>query len=396
MPTTKLDPVSAVRAAVQRWRERLGPGLTGLACSGGPDSLALADAAIAELGAANVIVMHVDHQLAAESARVADDVARWASAQGVVAVVRRVEVAQRASLEAAARAARYAALEAIATEVGASSIWLAHTARDQAETVLMRIVRGTGPAGLAGIPAQRGRFVRPLLELPRETIDAYIAERRLPRWIDPMNHDQRFARVRFREHVLPALRAENRLLDDALRRLAGSAREWLAVIDRLAAPIARFPIDAAALAAIAEPAVRKRGYALALEAAGLSYDAVHLDAIDQIAGRAGEGALAVDVPGGRVVRSYAALDLERAIEPDALEPPPGHELRVWRPGDRMKPARLKGRSRKLSDLFIDAKVPRAVRRRARVVVRCADQVIVWAEHVGLAFGESPGVVPRSI
>jgi len=59
----------------------------------------------------------------------------------------------------------------------------------------------------------------------------------------------------------------------------------------------------------------------------------------------------------------------------------------------MKPARLKGRSRKLSDLFIDAKVPRQLRRAARVLVRTNDKVIVWAEHIGIAFGESPNVVP---
>jgi len=386
--------VTVVRGAVRRCHARLGSGLYGVACSGGADSMALADAAILELGPSNVIVMHVDHQLAPESGHIAKDVESWARERGVAVVARRVVVPMRASLEAAAREARYAALDAIATEVGASWILLAHTARDQAETVLMRIVRGTGPAGVAGIPAVRGRFARPLLDVHRDVIDAYVALRELPRWIDPMNHDVRFARVRFREHILPALREENRLLDDALRRLASSAREWLAVIDRLAAEMSAFPIDTRVLAA--EPAVRKRGYALALEAAGLSYDAVHLDAIDQIATRTGQGELAVDVPGGRVVRSYAVLDLERVLEPDALVAPPGHEVRTWRPGDRMKPARLKGRSRKLSDLFIDAKVPRELRRSARVVVRSADQVIVWVEHLGLAFGESPRVVPRSI
>ena len=74
-----------------------------------------------------------------------------------------------------------------------------------------------------------------------------------------------------------------------------------------------------------------------------------------------------------------------------LTAPEGYELRTWRAGDRMRPARLKGRSRKLSDLYIDAKVPRAARATARVLVRLCDTQIVWAEHLGSAFGE-PGFV----
>jgi tRNA(Ile)-lysidine synthase len=107
-----------------------------------------------------------------------------------------------------------------------------------------------------------------------------------------------------------------------------------------------------------------------------------------------DGERGVDLPGGRVIRSYDVIDLHRAHAPDPLVPPnAGYELRVWRAGDRMKPARLKGRSRKLSDLYIDAKVPRELRRTARVLVRVSDQSIVWAEHLGIAFGETENIVP---
>ena len=78
--------------------------------------------------------------------------------------------------------------------------------------------------------------------------------------------------------------------------------------------------------------------------------------------------------------------------------PEGYELRTWQAGDRMRPVRLKGRSRKLSDLYIDAKVPRAVRATARVLVRQSDATIVWAEHLGAALGESffdPPIPARS-
>jgi tRNA(Ile)-lysidine synthase len=423
--------MNALRAAVQRCRE-LGPGLFGLACSGGADSIALADAAIAELGAPHVVLIHIDHGLSPGSARVADEVAAWARGQGVAVVARRVEVDRRASLEAAAREARYAALSAIANEVGAAWVLLGHTARDQAETVLMRIVRGTGPAGLAGIPERRDRFVRPLLGVQRQDVDSYIAARGLPTWDDPMNTDRSIARVRFREVVLPALRTENPAVDEALCRLAANAREWLDALDEVARPLASLPVDCTVLAA-APAAIRKRAYSLALDREGLGFDAVHLDAIDELVMRPARGEVGIDVPGARVVRSYDRLELRThdgpsgarptAVvggpapdlsgarptdgrpgaahdpsggRPDDLAVPDGYELRTWRPGDRMKPARLGGRSRKLSDLYIDAKVPRERRRTARVLVRSRDQSIVWAEHLGIAFGESPDLVQRIV
>ena len=359
MPTTVRDPVSTIRREVNRWYAQLGPGLYGLACSGGADSMVLADAAITELGADNVVVITIDHGLQRDAS---EQVVAWAREQGAACVVRRVEVRQQASLEAAARDARYAAFEDLADELGLSWIWLAHTARDQAETVLMRIVRGTGPAGLAGIPAVRGRFARPLLGLPRDLIDAYAAARALPTWDDPMNHDLRIQRVRVREQILPVLRAENPAIEDALCRLAAAAREWTEALDHQAEPLAHFPM-----------AVTKRTLALALERQGIGYDARHLDAILALS-RTGAG---VDLPGGRVERAYEQLVL---ATPDLA----GCEVRVWQPGDRMRPARLKGRSRKLSDLYIDAKVPREARATARVALR--DGVIVWAEHIGRAFG----------
>ncbi len=378
------DPIaSAVHAAT---RER---GVYGVACSGGADSIALADAAIRAVGAAHVVVVTVDHGLVAGSAAVAERVAGWARGQGAAAVVRQVVVARRS--EAAAREVRYAALGAAIDELGLAAMLLGHTARDQAETVLMRIVRGTGPAGLAGIPARRGPFVRPLLALPRAAIEAYVAARALPVWSDPMNDDPAFTRTRMRARILPALRAENPQVDAALVRLADSAGEWLAAIDALADPFARLPIDCPALAAH-PAAIRKRAISRALDAAGLGHDASAVDDVDRLVTRPTAGQQIVDVAGGRLLRSYATLDV--AAGPRSDHPPTGssgYEVRVWRPGDRMRPARLKGRSAKLSDLFGAAKVPRSVRAIARVKVRKSDGVIVWAEHLGIAFGE--GALP---
>ncbi|HEX3481453.1 MAG TPA: tRNA lysidine(34) synthetase TilS [Kofleriaceae bacterium] len=396
---TTTGPVDPVIAAVNAQIGRVGPGLYGVACSGGADSMALADAAIRAAGAAHVVVLVVDHGLSPGAAEVAQAVAGWARGEGAAAVVRPVRVLRRGSLEAAAREARYAALDALADELGLACVLVGHTARDQAETVLLRVLRGTGPAGLAAIPAQRGRFVRPLLALDRRAIDAYVAARGLPVWHDPMNDDRRLARVRVRCDILPLLRRENPQLDAALVRLASSAAEWQGVIDELARPFARFPIDAAALAG-RPAAVRKRALALALEAAGLDYDAPHLDRLDRLIAAPERGEIAIDLPGGAVVRTYGVVsvtvsgDERSGPTPRALEAPhAGYELRTWRPGDRMRPARLKGRSRKLSDLYIDAKVPRAARRVARVLVRSSDAAIVWAEHLGLAHGESHAIAP---
>jgi tRNA(Ile)-lysidine synthase len=384
--------VSTVCRAVKLW---IGQGRLGLACSGGADSMALADAVIAVAGAGNVVVLHIDHGLSPASASVAEGVRAWAEGRGVRAIVRRVIVEGEASIEAAAREARYDAFDALRDELGLATIWLAHTARDQAETVMMRILRGTGPAGLAAMAPQRDVYVRPLLDIARDVIDAYIVERGLPTWADPMNDDTALTRVRLRKEILPALRRENPSLDDALCRLATSTREWLDAIDALAAPCATFPIACRELAS--QPAaVRKRAYAIALDRVGLGYDAVHLDAIDDLVLSPVAGERAIDLPRGQLVRTYDALDLRHSSElpGDDLAPPAGpYELRVWRPGDRMKPARLKGRSRKLSDLFIDLKVSREVRRTARVVIRTTDQAIVWAEHIGLAFEEPETSAP---
>ena len=381
-----------LRALARAQIQAIGPGLYGVACSGGMDSIALADAVIACAGAANVVVVTIDHGLREGSADVAEQVAAWARGQGAAAVVRRVEVARKGSLEAAARDARYAALSAVADELGLAAVLLGHTARDQAETVVMRILRGTGPAGLVGIPRRRGLFVRPFLDQPRAASEAYVAARQLPSWHAPMNDDLRLTRVRVRDRLLPLLRDENPAIDDALVRLAASAGEWLEVIDALAAPHDRFPIDCAALRA--QPAaVRKRAIARALEREGHGYEAVHLEAVDAVVCGEDRGEVTVDLPGVSLVRSYGSLDRGRARARDTCTwtnaAGEDYEVRTWAPGDRMRPARLKGRSRKLSDLFIDAKVPRSVRTTARVLVRRHDQAIVWAEHIGWAHGETP-------
>jgi len=139
-----------------------------VAVSGGADSVALLHvlADLAEAWRLRLHVLHVDHQLRPDSPADADFVRALGARLGVSVDVVTVTVDSRGSLEAAARESRYAALEAGAARVGAHRIALGHTADDQAETVLMRLLEGAGVRGLAGIPPVRGRIIHPQSLLP--------------------------------------------------------------------------------------------------------------------------------------------------------------------------------------------------------------------------------------
>lgn len=381
------SPIEDVQRAVALALTPLRPARVGIACSGGADSLVLADAAVEVAGAASIVLLHVDHGLSDDSGHVAGQVVIWAGRRGVAVEVRRVHVQARASLEMAARLARYEALDAMADDLALIAVATAHTARDRAETVLMRVLRGTGVAGLVGIARQRERYLRPLLALPRTVIDAYVLARALPVWEDPMNADPRFFRVRVRRHLMPLLRQENPQIEAALLRLGDHATEWMEAIDALAEPLSH-RLSASELARF-PAAVRKRAFALALTRRRIGFDAEHLDSIDRAMSGPARGSVAVDLPGATVVREYDLLlwpqdSLSASVIPPNLRDPSRYLLRTRRPGDRMRLARLRGRTRKVSDLFIDAKVPRRLRLTATVVCRVSDDVIVWVEHLGWA------------
>ncbi|HEY8753522.1 MAG TPA: tRNA lysidine(34) synthetase TilS [Arthrobacter sp.] len=185
-----------------------------VACSGGPDSLALAAVAayFARRGHVDghpltVGAVVVDHQLQDGSAQVAAAAAQVLKELGLSPVeVRRVTVASTGmGPEAAARDARHAALEAAATEQGATAILLGHTLDDQAEQVLLGLARGSGTRSLAGMRPARGLLLRPFLGLRRtETLEICDVEDLEP-WHDPSNSDPAFARSRTRVEVLPLL-----------------------------------------------------------------------------------------------------------------------------------------------------------------------------------------------
>ena len=201
-----------------------------VAVSGGPDSTALLHA-LARLSprlGVDVAVACVDHGLRPESAEEARAVSLRCQCLKISCEVIDVDVRQarraHVSLQEAARNVRLAALEAAAARLGCMKIALGHTADDQAETVLFRIVRGTGIAGLAGIPYRRGPFIRPLLDVRRSELLGYLAKRKVEFFSDPSNANRRYARSRIRHDVLPLLEHENPRVVESLLALAREAR----------------------------------------------------------------------------------------------------------------------------------------------------------------------------
>ena len=201
-----------------------------VACSGGPDSLALAAVAayFARRGhvdghPVSVGAVVVDHQLQPGSAGVAATTARTLEDLGLSPVqIRTVDVASTGvGPEAAARDARHAALEAAADEAGAAAILLGHTLDDQAEQVLLGLARGSGTRSLAGMRPSRGRLLRPFLGLRRaDTLEICRVEGLEP-WHDPSNTDPVYARSRTRVEVLPLL--EDKLGPGVAESLARTA-----------------------------------------------------------------------------------------------------------------------------------------------------------------------------
>jgi tRNA(Ile)-lysidine synthase len=243
--------VADVRRAVRESLAELAAGRSGsgesrplvlVALSGGPDSMALAAATAFEaprlgLRAGAVIV---DHGLQAESAAVAHAAGQAAHDLGLDPVrIKRVTVGREGGPEAAARAARYRALERCAHDVGAVAVLTGHSLDDQAETVLLGLARGSGTLSIAGMAAVAGLYRRPLLEVRRATLLQACDDQYLEPWSDPHNDDERFARVRVRQSILPLL--EEHLdagIVEALARTAAIAREDAEALDHLVDEVA--------------------------------------------------------------------------------------------------------------------------------------------------------------
>lgn len=419
MARTLLD---ALRAAVRRY-ELLTAGDTVLvAVSGGADSVALL-AALHELRdtlGIGVVAGHLDHGLrGAESAADRAFVERLTARLGVPLHSESAVVA-RGNLEAEARRVRYAFLERAAATLGASKIATAHTQDDQAETVLLRLLRGAGRRGLAGIRPRRGRIIRPLILCDRVQVRLFLVERGLEWRRDRSNFDLAHERARVRAGFLPALAREfNPRLTGALARLADVLREEDAVLDRLAAAAlgTDAQLDLRVLRALDPPIARRvlrRWWRR--HGSGRRLGLVHVEAALALVRREAGGGR-VRVPGGTIERDERWLAFRAGTEkpvapyelalapgvdvvtPDgwhlrlteespASAPAPGDGVcvldaervaarlaaRSRRPGDRMRPLGLGGHT-SVKRLLIARRVPRA--RRAGYPLVVAGDEVLW-------------------
>ncbi len=205
-----------------------------LGLSGGPDSLCLLDilAGLRKKYGFELFCLHLNHKIRGEEA---EEDARWLAAycegRGLPLAVAEADVPAEAkrsgkSLEEAGRDARAQALRREAERLGGAKIALAHNRDDQAETVLMRIIRGTGIRGLKGMEYEAGGVIRPLLDTPRSLIEDYVSAKRLEPRIDSTNASQEYTRNRIRHDLIAHIEKEyNPEIKDALVRLARGAAE---------------------------------------------------------------------------------------------------------------------------------------------------------------------------
>ena len=414
------------------------------ALSGGADSVALT-LLLREIAPAGEFVLagvvHLNHRLRAAAA--ADEHFCRELAAGLSlpievehADVRGAAERERVSIEAAGHQARYALFERVAGAERDGRVATAHTRDDQAETYLMRLIRGAGPAGLAGIRPRCGRVVRPLLQVSRRELRAYLAARGQTFREDETNRDPAVTRNRVRHELIPLLEARfSPSIADALARGAAIARAdaaWIeAAVDAAAGSVVTAGAEEATVDAPAlrrqPPALARRLARRALEHAGrrrVGFD--HVERFLALAGAVGSGGGGADFPGCRVERRGPLLVVRPTrrrgaprggVEPFRYElrvpgcvrvPEAGLEIaaeqavaapsgrlaargdtvavtardlspplvvRNWRPGDALRPLGLGGR-KKLQDLFVDRKVERGTRHRVPLVAD-RGRGIVW-------------------
>ena len=417
------------------------------AVSGGADSVALAHvlARLApEHGFTLAGIAHLNHGLRGDEADVDELFAgELARKLDVPFVSRRVDVAAAAesageSLETAARRLRYAFLDDAATGLAAALVATGHTADDQAETVLMRLMRGAGLHGLSAIRPRNGIVIRPLLDARRSDVVAFLAEIGETWREDSSNADTAIARNRVRHAVMPALTsAGGDAVVDALARTASLIQDDADELDRVAIEMSRSVVlsgstlDVTALEK-AGPAIGRRVIRLAIENVAPSgqrrfLSLEHVEAVRSLIRE--DAPHAVQLPGVRAVREREVI----RIEADGIEPPAPFEtelpvpgtaevpatgivvsaelgvmaprefaaldaradmvavqgvasgegarltVRSRRPGDAIRPLGGPGR-RKLQDVFVDRKVARHERDRVPLVVDETGRIIWVVGH----------------
>ena len=413
-----------------------------VATSGGPDSQALLALVAREreaLGLGDVWALGVDHGLRPEAPVELELAAELAARLGVPFRTRKVDVEKTGNLMAAARKARYAALEGFADEVGADRIAVAHTASDQIESVLLNLARGAGLRGAGGIRQKRGRVIRPLLRTSRDEILAFLEGEQIPFATDPTNRDLRRARAMIRHQVVPLLRKLNPGLELAFGRFSDAGQHDDDLLSRLAGrDLAERlgPLDSLDISGFSAKPVPLAFRVLKawLKLHGLSADR---DTLVRLFAVASGRATSIAFQGATIraerhrlwVAAATAFDLElpvpgRVEVPDlgvaivtelretavtpysdaqkialsevAFTPECPHlalRVRSWQRGDRLQPFGMDGHV-KVGDLFTNAKIPRALRGIWPIVVH--GEEILWVVGLRRSAGSPVDAAAREV
>ncbi len=405
----------------------LEPGRGIVAVSGGPDSVALLDLLMRsrDVHRQELVVAHVDHGIHPHSRIVADQVEALAANYGIPAHTAHLGLGTEAG-ETEARAERYAWLDTLRRQLDARVIFTAHHADDQVETVLMRVLCGSGPAGLAGMAASRAHVVRPLLPFRRAELLQYLEEAGLSAWVDPANSDSRHLRSWIRTDLLPALRRRVPDIDGNLLRMSSQASRdraaWDALLDALPeldlisehegisvaapslggydSPLAHALILAVARRAGCQLGPARLGRVVRLLEVGNSGTRVPLGSgwfaelafgrlrlCRQVAAGASRGPLALDGESGEGSWGSWRFRWAPAITPErqeraamtawfSLQP---LTVRAWSAGEKLKPLGGTGR-RLVVRCFQELRVPRS-RRESWPVVALPQEEVLWIPGV---------------
>jgi len=439
LPAIKMEDVVRRRLKTSRM---LNTGATVLcAVSGGADSMVmlhLLHALKDELGL-KLVVAHLDHNLrGAESARDLAFVKKASARLGLRCIVKRLKKgelnASSGSLQEAARRSRYAFFEDVAKRVKAEHVATGHTLDDQAETVLLRLLKGASVAGLCGIPPVRGMFIRPLIDISRSDVEAYAAANNVAYVTDSSNLTDKYQRNAVRHNLIPLIerefnpnikqtlgrssalmRRDNAFIEDAsieayvtsltcsgagfltfdnralrLMHPAILSRVFLMAVDELSIDRDAYAFDVEAFASL----VKSRRPNLVIKAAGAwvsrQYDTIRISVKAPV--KAEGFTVKLKTPGMTVVKDAcfrlktsllrrlpASLDAGPDVayfDYDAIERPV--IVRPYKPGDRLRPMGMKG-SRKVKDIYIDARVPAS--RRPCIPLLVCGAGIIWAAGV---------------
>lgn len=389
-----------------------------VAFSGGPDSIALLH--ILKQLYPQTEAIYLNHNLRKDSANEEKFVRKFCDQNKIPLHVEQINWKEKPSnLEEAARKKRYRHLEKVAKEFGFTKIALAHHQDDLVETILLRLIRGTGPRGLIAMQPLRGRYIRPMLDVTRVEIQQYLTEHSLPSYSDPTNENRNFDRNKIRHDLLPYIESNfNPKVRSALLRFANWAEEQNKLIDELIQPYLKLITDkgihkekflqlSPALQKellrrallIIDPSFKLNSRTLEailrtirastkMELPGYLVVECSQERIQFLPKTSRTGFQEIDVTGaGDYQFPPAKISLKFSVVKKAELPALRHlafvdaekasfplTIRNWKKGDSFQPLGMKGR-KKLSDFWIDRKVPQSKRKSIPLVLK--DEQIVW-------------------